>query len=288
MYVSEPGTANNFGSYYGEPFPVPLSNSLLVLDFNDLGLLPDLWETLSTELVDREVRFRHLPLSKQPPVLTQPMFHMPGLALVWLTPALTPQPPVNMLDEARPRPHINPKQIYTYNYYGTIFQTGDDRLEELLRLALLAQPMPRAQPPLFPTLLGSLLIGSASATMAAAAAAQPHHPPAMAPALAASVAPAATPANNIGNNNHATTTTTNGGQGSQGKPTLNTQLYKTELCAQYMKLGGCPYGNKCQFAHGEGELKQVERPPKWRLKPCANWLKTGSCRYGNRCLFKHG
>ncbi|CAN3375779.1 hypothetical protein DIURU_003791 [Diutina rugosa] len=285
MYVSEPGTANNFGSYYGETFPVPSSNSSSVSDFNDLGLLPDLWETSSTESVDREVRFRHSPLSKQPPVSTQPMFHMPGSASVWSTPASTPQPPVNMLDEARPRPHINPKQIYTYNYYGTIFQTGDDRSEESLRLASLAQPMPRPQPPSFPTLLGSSSIGSASATMVAA---PPHHPPAMAPASAASVAPAATPANNIGNNNHATTTTTNGGQGSQGKPTLNTQLYKTELCAQYMKLGGCPYGNKCQFAHGEGELKQVERPPKWRSKPCANWSKTGSCRYGNRCSFKHG
>ncbi|RLV88988.1 mRNA decay factor CTH1 [Spathaspora sp. JA1] len=69
---------------------------------------------------------------------------------------------------------------------------------------------------------------------------------------------------------------------------VNTQLYKTELCASFMKMGICPYGNKCQFAHGENELKRVERPPKWRSKPCANWAKYGSCRYGNRCCFKHG
>lgn len=69
---------------------------------------------------------------------------------------------------------------------------------------------------------------------------------------------------------------------------VNTQLYKTELCASFMKMGLCPYGNKCQFAHGENELKLVERPPQWRSKPCANWSKFGSCRYGNRCCFKHG
>ena len=69
---------------------------------------------------------------------------------------------------------------------------------------------------------------------------------------------------------------------------VNTQLYKTELCALFVKLGVCPYGTKCQFAHGQSELKKVERPPKWRSKPCANWSKYGSCRYGNRCCFKHG
>lgn len=69
---------------------------------------------------------------------------------------------------------------------------------------------------------------------------------------------------------------------------VNTQLYKTELCASFIKLGLCPYGNKCQFAHGENELKSVDRPPKWRSKQCANWAKFGSCRYGNRCCFKHG
>lgn len=69
---------------------------------------------------------------------------------------------------------------------------------------------------------------------------------------------------------------------------VNTQLYKTERCASFMKMGVCPYGNKCQFAHGENELKIVSRPPKWRLKPCVNWGKFGNCRYGNRCCFKHG
>ncbi|OBA22579.1 hypothetical protein METBIDRAFT_161636 [Metschnikowia bicuspidata var. bicuspidata NRRL YB-4993] len=66
------------------------------------------------------------------------------------------------------------------------------------------------------------------------------------------------------------------------------QLYKTELCGSFMKLGTCPYGGKCQFAHGENELKSVERPSNWRSKQCANWARSGSCRYGKRCCFKHG
>ncbi|KAI5960042.1 uncharacterized protein KGF55_004765 [Candida pseudojiufengensis] len=76
-------------------------------------------------------------------------------------------------------------------------------------------------------------------------------------------------------------------QDAKLKP-VNTQLYKTELCQAYMRMGVCPYGLKCQFAHGEQELKYIERPPKWRSKPCSNWSKYGSCRYGNRCCFKHG
>lgn len=68
---------------------------------------------------------------------------------------------------------------------------------------------------------------------------------------------------------------------------LNTQLYKTELCLLYMKTNVCPYGSKCQFAHGESELKRVERPSNWRSKPCANWTRYGLCRYGKRCCFKH-
>lgn len=74
----------------------------------------------------------------------------------------------------------------------------------------------------------------------------------------------------------------------EDKKPVNTQLYKTELCGSYMKLNYCPYGNKCQFAHGENELKRVERPANYRSKPCLNWSKYGSCRYGNRCCFKHG
>ncbi|ONH65066.1 mRNA decay factor CTH1 [Cyberlindnera fabianii] len=92
---------------------------------------------------------------------------------------------------------------------------------------------------------------------------------------------------NNNNNNNNTTTQAKSSHSSENKSTVNTELYKTELCTTFLKSGSCPYGNKCQFAHGENELKVVERGSKWRSKPCANWTKTGSCRYGNRCCFKH-
>ncbi|KAM9934484.1 hypothetical protein OXX80_005923 [Metschnikowia pulcherrima] len=86
---------------------------------------------------------------------------------------------------------------------------------------------------------------------------------------------------------HGSTSSSSSCSKAQAK-NLNTQLYKTELCASFMKSGACPYGGKCQFAHGEAELKSVARPSNWRSKPCANWARSGSCRYGNRCCFKHG
>ncbi|KAA8902495.1 hypothetical protein TRICI_005856 [Trichomonascus ciferrii] len=84
------------------------------------------------------------------------------------------------------------------------------------------------------------------------------------------------------------TTTSKGTGNGKKKTTTNTDLYKTELCASFMSSGGhCPYGEKCQFAHGEKELKVIDRPPKWRSKPCQNWVKNGSCSYNARCCFRH-
>lgn len=78
---------------------------------------------------------------------------------------------------------------------------------------------------------------------------------------------------------------------SRASGPVNPELYKTELCATFMKSLGknCPYGNKCQFAHGRLELVAVKRSNNYRSKPCVNWAKNnGYCPYGNRCCFKHG
>ena len=40
---------------------------------------------------------------------------------------------------------------------------------------------------------------------------------------------------------------------------INYSRYKTELCRQYSENGECKYGDKCQFAHGFGDLKDVNR-----------------------------
>lgn len=37
---------------------------------------------------------------------------------------------------------------------------------------------------------------------------------------------------------------------------LGSQTYKSKLCANFVK-GSCTYGDRCHFAHGEGELRQA-------------------------------
>lgn len=52
---------------------------------------------------------------------------------------------------------------------------------------------------------------------------------------------------------------------SQNGPSANNRklgLYKTELCRSWEEKGTCRYGTKCQFAHGEDELRTVSRHPK--------------------------
>lgn len=51
----------------------------------------------------------------------------------------------------------------------------------------------------------------------------------------------------------------------QAGPSANNRklgLYKTELCRSWEEKGTCRYGAKCQFAHGEEELRRVSRHPK--------------------------
>lgn len=54
------------------------------------------------------------------------------------------------------------------------------------------------------------------------------------------------------------------GSASTGPSANNRKLglYKTELCRSWEEKGSCRYGTKCQFAHGEDELRKVSRHPK--------------------------
>lgn len=63
--------------------------------------------------------------------------------------------------------------------------------------------------------------------------------------------------------------------------------YKTELCRSWTETGTCRYGRKCQFAHGEAELRPILRHPKYKTELCRSWAESGSCPYGNRCRFIH-
>ena len=46
-------------------------------------------------------------------------------------------------------------------------------------------------------------------------------------------------------------------------------LYKTRLCRTFMERGSCPYGDKCDFAHGTNDLSyDITKHPKYRTKLC--------------------
>lgn len=66
-----------------------------------------------------------------------------------------------------------------------------------------------------------------------------------------------------------------------------TSRYKTELCRPYEENGSCKYGDKCQFAHGYGELRNLARHPKYKTELCRTFHTIGFCPYGPRCHFIH-
>ena len=84
--------------------------------------------------------------------------------------------------------------------------------------------------------------------------------------------------------------------------------YKTTLCKKFLSGEGCPYGDKCQFAHGSQELrlfsgqkinqfstnmnKQNNKAQSnilnYKIVKCKNWEKDRTCKYGAHCTFAHG
>lgn len=69
--------------------------------------------------------------------------------------------------------------------------------------------------------------------------------------------------------------------------TVPSNRYKTELCRSFQENGSCKYGNKCQFAHGEAELRCMYRHPKYKTEACRTFYNFGYCPYGTRCHFIH-
>ncbi|XP_054453846.1 mRNA decay activator protein ZFP36 [Anoplopoma fimbria] len=74
---------------------------------------------------------------------------------------------------------------------------------------------------------------------------------------------------------------------AQVQPVLAPNRYKTELCRGFQETGSCKYGSKCQFAHGEAELRGLFRHPKYKTEPCRTFYNFGYCPYGSRCHFIH-
>ncbi|CAM6051116.1 unnamed protein product, partial [Sphagnum compactum] len=70
-------------------------------------------------------------------------------------------------------------------------------------------------------------------------------------------------------------------------PAARSSLYKTELCRSWEETGYCRYSTKCQFAHGNEDLRPVPRHPKYKTEICRSYTETGLCSYGKRCRFIH-
>ena len=81
--------------------------------------------------------------------------------------------------------------------------------------------------------------------------------------------------------------------------------YKTTLCKHFNTPQGCSYGDKCQFAHGNNELrvnnnqmpfmmpganvnKMQNSMLNYKIVKCKNWEKDKTCKYGAHCTFAHG
>ncbi|XP_030626184.1 mRNA decay activator protein ZFP36L1b [Chanos chanos] len=75
--------------------------------------------------------------------------------------------------------------------------------------------------------------------------------------------------------------------GASGNSQVNSSRYKTELCRPFEENGSCKYGDKCQFAHGMGELRSLSRHPKYKTELCRTYHTSGICPYGARCHFIH-
>ncbi|KAL7319257.1 hypothetical protein PS15m_002415 [Mucor circinelloides] len=92
----------------------------------------------------------------------------------------------------------------------------------------------------------------------------------------------------------------------------NSPLYKTRLCERFETEGSCPYGPKCNFAHGIVELRgRITGDPSnqqqyqqdknddrinvdsngnqlFKTKLCEKFMKDKFCQYGPKCHFAHG
>merc|ERR1711997_1159421 len=86
--------------------------------------------------------------------------------------------------------------------------------------------------------------------------------------------------------NHSSASSTTSSNGS-GQTKVNTSRYKTELCRPFSEHGTCKYSDKCQFAHGQAELRSVTRHPKYKTDLCRTYHSVGFCPYGPRCHFVH-
>lgn len=66
-------------------------------------------------------------------------------------------------------------------------------------------------------------------------------------------------------------------------------LFKTELCENWVVRGSCTYGKKCHFAHGHDDLRNRLRVENYKTQPCCDPARSDSllCLFGKRCNYTH-
>ncbi|KAJ3166346.1 nudix (nucleoside diphosphate linked moiety X)-type motif 2, partial [Geranomyces variabilis] len=109
-------------------------------------------------------------------------------------------------------------------------------------------------------------------------------------------------ANTSGERTHAPDEGAGGGRNlrpSAAATAASNPMYKTRLCERDATDGNCPYGVRCIFAHGPGELRERTGPPSevhlentvgtlYKTKICERFVNEGHCQYGPRCNYAHG
>lgn len=80
----------------------------------------------------------------------------------------------------------------------------------------------------------------------------------------------------------------NGHPNFQNRQSHANTKHKRSLCRNFTEKGFCPYGKKCQFAHGVQELKCSKSDNNsYKTKMCTSFERNYQCAYGFRCNFIH-
>ncbi|KAL3308866.1 mRNA decay activator protein zfp36 [Cichlidogyrus casuarinus] len=63
--------------------------------------------------------------------------------------------------------------------------------------------------------------------------------------------------------------------------------YKTELCRLGTSMQSCPFGRRCNYAHGIEELRLGDKHPLFKTVMCEAYHVAGLCPFGTNCVFIH-
>ena len=74
---------------------------------------------------------------------------------------------------------------------------------------------------------------------------------------------------------------------------ITSPQYKTTMCKNYQDSGLCDFGARCQFAHGQLELRTLgqnylQLNPQYKTTMCSHFTEHGTCPQGHNCQFSHG